>query len=103
MGIYTSFIQPEGERLLVINKADAGWLRIIGRQLTWGACIAGIVRACHLTWPLTWAYPMLIVECYVISLMPTLVVLGHCRLFMHLDATDPLLDFSFITSRRKQC
>mmetsp|Transcript_35661 Transcript_35661/g.63048 ORF Transcript_35661/g.63048 Transcript_35661/m.63048 type:complete len:109 (-) Transcript_35661:23-349(-) len=96
--IYTAFVQPDAERLRVMHPADAGWLQFLGWQMSIGTCIAGILRVLHLTWPLTWAIPMLIVECYVIGLAISLVVLGHLRLFMHLDAVDPLLDFSFINS-----
>lgn len=96
-GLYRRYLQPEGERKGIVHPADACWLQWIGSQMVVGTTVAGIVRVLHLfVWPLTCAIPMLIVECYVIGLAISTGVLGHLRLFMHLDAIDPIIDLSFL-------
>mmetsp|Transcript_76493 Transcript_76493/g.211280 ORF Transcript_76493/g.211280 Transcript_76493/m.211280 type:complete len:263 (-) Transcript_76493:103-891(-) len=94
--VHTSHIQPEAERLGLMHPVDSAWLNLLGRQITHGTLLAGAVRVLHLAWPLSWSYPMLAIECYVIGVAVTLSVLGHLRLFMHLDAIEPLLDLSFL-------
>lgn len=100
--IYSRFVIPEAEALGAMNDTDASWVNLIGWQISRGTCLAGSIRALHLAWPLSWAYPMLIIECYVIGLGVSMLVFGNWRLLMHLDATEPLLDLAFLSSRPKQ-
>jgi len=95
--VYTAYVLPEAERKGAIHPADAAWTRTLGWQISRGTLIAAAVRGLHLTWPLTWAYPMLVIECYVIGLGISLCVLGNFRMLMLLDGTEPLLDFQFLS------
>lgn len=92
--VYATFLLPEGERRGLIHPADAGWSRILTKQMGIATVIFGGFRSLHLTYPMTWAIPTLFIECYVIGLALGAAVLGHLRLLMNLDAVDPLLDLN---------
>jgi len=97
--VYTNFVQPAAQKVNATHPVDLIWSSMLGKQLTIGTCLAGVVRGFHITWPLSWAIPMLMVECYVTGLAISVCVLGNFRLFMHLDAIDPLIDLSFIFAK----
>lgn len=98
--LYTNFIRPEALEAGALHPIDSAWFRLVGDSMCVGTVIGGIVRIGHVTWPLTWCYPMLFVECVVIALGCSSAFVAHWRLLMHLDQVDPLLDLSFLRSKK---
>eukprot|EP00747_Dinoflagellata_sp_TGD_P206588 gnl/TRDRNA2_/TRDRNA2_80280_c0_seq1.p1 gnl/TRDRNA2_/TRDRNA2_80280_c0~~gnl/TRDRNA2_/TRDRNA2_80280_c0_seq1.p1 ORF type:complete len:228 (-),score=28.71 gnl/TRDRNA2_/TRDRNA2_80280_c0_seq1:214-867(-) len=94
--IYSTYVRPEAERLGLTDPRDAYWLGLCSSQLAWSTVIAAVVRVFHMTWPLYWDVPMVMAECYVIALAATFGIMGHLRLFMYLDATEPLFNTSVL-------
>lgn len=94
--IYTLYIRPEAVELGAMHPKDAACFKIAGESMAIGTLVAGGIRFFHIQYPLTWCYPMLFIECIVVGLGSASAFLAHWRLFMHLDAVDPLLDFSFL-------
>lgn len=94
--IYTNFIRPEALHVGALHPTDSAWFRLVGESMAYGTVLFGLVCVGHVTWPLTWCYPLLFVECIVIALGVSANLVAHWRLFMHLDEVDPLLDLAFL-------